>query len=84
MKTPWIVIVLCLAGCGAETPSSSTSERDAARETRAEETATSTGAEVADTLNSAQDRARAVESVLEKSKGDIDAAVDAAEQTDDD
>ena len=82
MRTFWIVVVLCLAGCGAEEPASPA--KDARSDTPAREGDATTGKEVADSLNAAQDRARAVESLLEEGKADIDAAVDAAEWADDD
>jgi len=82
MKMIWMLVVLCLAGCGGDEPPSST--RQTQRETPAREDATTAGKEVADTLNAAQDRARAVESLVEDGKADIDAALEAAEQADDD
>lgn len=82
MKTIWMLVVLCLAGCGADEPPSSA--RQTERETPAREDTSTAGKEVADTLNAAQDRARAVESLVEDGKADIDAALEAAEQADDD
>ena len=42
------------------------------------------GEEIADALNDAQDAAANVENVLEQGKVDIDTAVEAAEETDED
>lgn len=44
----------------------------------------SVGAEIAEDLKDAQDAAANVETLLEDSKRDIDAAVDASEETDED
>ena len=49
-----------------------------------EAAAESAGKEVADTLIEAQDAAANVENVLQDAKGDVDAAVEAAEETEED
>ena len=73
MKYWVLAISLFLLGCsGGESGCSSESADKSA------------GAEVADTLNEAQDAAANVENVLEDAKVDIDAAVEAAEETEED
>jgi len=49
-----------------------------------EETAETVGADIADSLNDAQDKAANVEVLLEESKRDVDAALEEAEKTDND
>jgi len=70
----WILAIsLFVFGCGG-------GESGGSDEAAAE----STGKEVADTLIEAQDAAANVENVLQDAKGDVDAAVEAAEETEED
>jgi len=68
----WILVISLLAmGCsGGESGNSDEQE--------------SAGAEIADVLNDAQDEAANVENVLQDARDEVDAAIEAAEDTDED
>ena len=70
----WILAIsLFVLGCGG-------GESGGSDEAAAE----SAGKEIADTLTEAQDAAANVENVLQDSKDNVDAAVEAAEETEED
>jgi hypothetical protein len=72
MKYWVLAISLVLLGCGGESGDSE------------EASAETAGAEIADTLNDAQDAAANVEVLLDDAKADVDAALEEAEETKED
>jgi hypothetical protein len=72
MKYWVLAISLVLLGCGGESADSD------------EASAETAGAEIADTLNDAQDAAANVEVLLDDAKADVDAALEEAEETKED